>query len=197
VEAVSLSRKPLSIVGEQDLERMVNLAAGTPAGGAFVEVGVYHGGSAWHLQELARLQSRELYLYDTFEGIPHWCEHDGELGHKVGEFKSNEAEVRGWFPHAHVVRGVFPASAVPMPRIAFAHLDCDQYQSVAESCQYLRGRMMHGGIILFDDSPHLAGAKRAAVEAFGDRLLYTHQSPPTVWGKHYVILKTNERGITE
>jgi hypothetical protein len=166
---------------------MVKLAAGAPAGGCFVEVGVYHGGSAWHLQELARAQGRPLYLYDTFEGIPHWCEHDGDLGHKVGEFKSNEAEVRAWLPDAIITRGVFPASALAMPAVAFVHLDCDQYQSVRESCEHLAPLMMDGGIILFDDSPHLAGARRAATELFGDRLLFTHQSPPTVWGKHYVF----------
>jgi O-methyltransferase len=197
VEAISRSLKPLSIVGEQDLERMVKLAAGAPAGGAFVEVGLYNGGSAWHLLQLANEQRRPCYFYDTFEGIPHWCEFDGELGHKLGEFKADsEREVREYLEGACVVRGVFPQSAVDMVPIAFAHLDCDQYQSVRESCQYLAPRMMDGGIILFDDSPHLQGARRAAEELYGDRLRFTHQSPPNVWGKHYVILKTNAEGIT-
>lgn len=198
MEAVSLSRKPLSMVGEQDLERMVNLAAGSPAGGAFVEVGLYNGGSAWHLLKLANEQRRPCYFYDTFEGIPHWCELDGLLGHKIGEFKADsEREVREYLAGACVVKGVFPASAVEMRPIAFAHLDCDQYQSVKESCQYLAPRMMDGGIILFDDSPHLMGARLAATEIFGDRLRYTHQGPGNVYGKHYVTLKTNERGMTE
>ena len=49
--------KPLSVVGEDVIADMLDLAASTPPG-AFVEVGVYRGGTAWHLAQLAEQQKR-------------------------------------------------------------------------------------------------------------------------------------------
>ena len=152
-------------------------AASLAPDGCFVEVGVFQGGTAQHLNELAQKQGRKLYLYDTFEGIPYRDEVDS---HQVGDFSQTSYEqVRDLFPQAAVVNGVFPASAVEMEPIAFAHLDCDQYQSYKESIAYLLPRMTKGGIMWFDDSPCLAGANKAVTEIFGDRVnIYA--------GKHYI-----------
>jgi hypothetical protein len=157
---------------------MIACARATPAG-CFVEVGVYQGGSAWHLYDLALEQERELYLYDTFTGIPY---HDAIDSHHIGDFSDcSYLSVVERFPHAAVVPGVFPMSAIDMPRIAFAHLDCDQYRSVKESATYLRYLMVPGGVMWFDDSPCLAGAHRAVLELFGDKVKIS-----SAHGKHYV-----------
>lgn len=183
MEAISLSRQPLALVGARDIDLMIARARTTPPG-AFVEVGVYHGGSAWHLSELAIDQGRPLFLYDTFEGIPY----QGPLdGHAVGEMKGDYAEVCAWFPFAHVTKGVFPGSALSyMPKVAFAHLDCDQYQSVKESALYLERLMLPGGVIWFDDSPHLKGARTAVEQLYPpSRLKLSYEEGERV-GKHYV-----------
>jgi asparagine synthase (glutamine-hydrolysing) len=160
---------------------MIDKATGTPAGGCFVEVGVYKGGSALHLQKIALAQQRELFLYDTFEGIPH--RREGLDSHGIGDFADTSFEdVQRLCPHATVVKGIFPASAVPMPLIAFAHLDCDQYQSVHEAALYLQPRMMAGGVMWFDDSPCLAGARLAVTELYAERLQISSD-----FGKHYVV----------
>ena len=149
--------------------------------GCFVEVGVYRGGSAWPLLQLCKAQHRALYLYDTFTGIPH--AQDGDM-HKVGDFSDVDFEetVRH-LDGACIVPGVFPASAVLMPPVAFAHLDCDQYRSVHEAAAYLVPHMVPGGVIWFDDSPCIPAAHRAARELFGDRLQISSDH-----GKHFVVM---------
>lgn len=156
---------------------MVQAARATPAG-CFVEVGVYKGGTSWFLNQLALDQDRALYLYDTFTGIPYKGPDDS---HSVGDFADTSfEEVCELIPEAFTVKGIFPASAIDMPPVAFAHLDCDQYQSVKESLDYLLPRMVPKGVIWFDDSPCLAGACRAAEEVFGPRLKLSETN------KHYV-----------
>lgn len=142
-----------------------SLAAAAPLGGCFVEVGVYQGGSAWHLADVARAQGRALYLYDTFTGIPM----KGELDlHEVGEFGDTDLErIRAAIPEAVIVPGIFPDSIVAMPPVAFAHIDCDQYESITRAIEALRPLMMPGGTMLFDDYGSLEGATRAVKDQFG------------------------------
>lgn len=168
---------PVSLVGPETLAELLSIARQTPVG-CFVEVGVYQGGSAWHLNQLAREQGRELYLYDTFTGIPHRHSLDS---HQLGDFADTSYEaVRERFPNCSVIAGIFPGSAVPMPPVAFAHVDCDQYQSVKETAAYLIPRMVTGGVMWFDDSPCLNGAHEATRELFGDRLRLAYNQ------KHFV-----------
>lgn len=168
---------PHSLVGEATIREMLAAARDTPAG-CFVEVGVYKGGTGWFLNQLAIDQAREVYLYDTFTGIPY---HDVVDSHSTGDFADTSVEeVRALIPRATTVQGLFPDSAVPMPPIAFVHLDCDQYRSVKESAEYLIPLMVPKGVIWFDDSPCLPGAHKAAKELFGDRLQLSATS------KHFV-----------
>lgn len=173
------SNAPASLIGENHLAELLAAAEGTPPG-CFVEVGVYRGGSAWRLLQLAKRQNRELYLYDTFQGIP--CQ--GPLDrHSMGDFADVDVtEVTLKLAGAHVVQGIFPFSAIPMPPIALAHLDCDQELSVFESASYLAPHIVPGGVIWFDDSPCLPGARAAACKLFGDRLRMSSDH-----GKHYVV----------
>lgn len=180
MENVLESEAPPSLVGAQHLAELLSVAELAPKG-CFVEVGVYKGGSAWHLLKLAQRQGRALYCYDTFTGIPH--EDPGD-SHHVGDFSDVDLEVMlHALEGALVTRGVFPGSAVPMPPVAFAHLDCDQYRSVKESAQFLIPRMVKGGVIWFDDSPCIPAAARAVHELFGQELRLSSD-----FGKHYAVL---------
>lgn len=155
--------KPASAIGEGALVNLAEIAATAPEG-CFVEVGVYKGGSAAWLAEVARQQGRQLYLYDTFAGIPY----AGPLDqHVVGDFGDTSAEaVRAALPDAVVIEGVFPNSLVRMPPVAFAHIDCDQYEAVKAACLALTPLMVSGGIMVFDDYGCLPGATQAVDEYF-------------------------------
>ena len=152
---------PHSLVSGEVAAALCARAAQTPPG-CFVEVGVFQGGTAWHLAQVAEAQNRALYLYDTFCGIPYKGERDS---HQVGDFKETSADaVHRDVPYATIIEGVFPESALEMGPIAFVHLDCDQYESYRSALEYFGPRMVRGGIIWLDDFGCLAGADHAVLE---------------------------------
>ena len=164
---------PPSLISAEVIEDILNMASDCPDG-LFIEIGVYKGGSAKPLYDLAVKQDRPIALFDTFEGMPYA---DPELdSHIVGEFGDVDfGEICRLFPKAMIFKGVFPFTFPPyLPDIAFAHVDCDQYECVKAACEILSSQMIDGGVIMFDDYG-LAGAKKAINEAFGDRVLFTKQ----------------------
>lgn len=170
-----LPNKPLpSLLNRLALTRLIEIANTSPAGN-FVEIGVYKGGSAWHLTELAKTQNRQIYLYDTFEGIPYRSKIDH---HNIGDFNdTNYINVKESLPYAHVVKGIFPESALDMENISFVHFDCDQYQSIIDGVNYILPKMVSGGIMLFDDYNWLEGATKAVNELFGKETLLSVGAP--------------------
>lgn len=154
---------PFSCIHPQQLAELSELAERTPAG-CFVEVGVYQGGSAWHLAQVAERQSRQLHLFDTFAGMPFA---DAEDNHPAGDFAdTSAAQVSALLPNAHVHVGVFPDTLPDLTGIAFAHVDCDQYRSTKDAISHLLPRMVPGGVMVFDDYGCTRGATRAVDEAF-------------------------------
>lgn len=162
---------PGSLLGYEAVGHILYLAATAPPG-CFVEFGVYQGGSAWYLSKLAEEQGRECYLYDTFEGIPYKGEYDS---HRVGDFADTNYEaVCAAIPYAKVIKGVFPDSVVPMPPIAFVHVDCDQYQAVTDAIDHFGPRMVPGGLMLFDDYHCLESATKAVHDSGREFTLTGH-----------------------
>lgn len=159
---------PHSLVSAENIAVLTDLATSS-VDGCFVEVGVYRGGTAVHLQRIAKEQGRSFFAYDTFEGIPFAGEGDF---HSVGDFSASFEDVKKVLPYATVVKGIFPESAVPMPPVAFAHIDCDQYKSIYDSALYLRDKMSPGGIMLFDDygMRYMPKATQAVEDLFGDQV---------------------------
>jgi O-methyltransferase len=154
----------VELVSKGDMECMEWLSSQAPEG-CFVEVGVYQGGTAKVLYRVCEQQGRKLYLYDTFKGIPY---KDPIDPHVVGDFSYTDPEyISKMLPKALVREGIFPASAVEMPPIAFVHLDVDQYRSYKESIEYLKPRMVPGGIMWFDDYGCVPGATAAVDELIG------------------------------
>jgi len=158
-----------SLIGTETLRELSTMAAATPPG-ALVEVGVYRGGSAIWLYELAQEQGRDLYLFDTFAGIPYKTHPDD--AHNVGDFGDGLTceQATHLFARAQVIGGVFPDSALglDLDNVAFAHLDVSQYKSYCDAIAYLYPRMIEGGVMWFDDYDCLAGAKRAVDERLGE-----------------------------
>jgi hypothetical protein len=181
---------PPSLLHPDSIASMLALAEATPRG-AFIEVGVYRGGSAWHLAALARRQGRALHLFDTFTGIPECCERDRP--HKVGDFGDASLEaVRAAIPDAIVHVGVFPAT-LPFDGIglvAFVHVDCDQYQCARAAIECLLPLMPAGGVMLFDDYGATDGATAAVDEAFLPR-----EIKRTAQGKAFFAVEDRPDGM--
>lgn len=167
---------PPSLVPPAQIQAMLETAAQATAatpGGAFAELGVYKGGTAWHLKKLARKDGRALWLFDTFTGIPHA---DPSVDHhKVGDFGDTSIErVRAAIPEAEYVVGIFPESIGDreLPRFAFVHVDADQYASVRAACEVFGPLMLPGGVMWFDDYgiATTPGATKAVNECFPGRV---------------------------
>jgi len=129
-------------------------------GGTMAECGVYRGGSAYFIAlALERSQStdRHLHLFDTFSGMPakYISKNDP---HKPNEFsRTSLAEVRAILADYSFVEfhpGTIPetfSSIEESTRFSFVHLDVDLYRSNKSCCEYFYGRMITGGVLLFDE----------------------------------------------
>jgi len=163
--------KPTSLIRDEALMALVAAADQAPAGD-FVEVGVYQGGSAWWLADVARKAGRRLFLFDTFEGMPF---SDPSVDHhRPGEFADCSLQaVRKAIPDAIFKVGVFPETLTDdVGPIALAHIDCDQYQSIRDCCEHLAPRMAPGGVMIFDDPDALSGALKAVEDSFPGRYFW-------------------------
>ncbi len=166
--------------------------------GAFAECGVWRGGSVLAmiltLQELA-VDERDIYLYDTFEGMTapteaDFSELDGSAlaewreasasGNRpwseiFGEHAFSEEDVRSLlggtaYPHdrVHFVRGPVEETvpAHVADDLALLRLDTDWYESTRHELIHLFPRLNRGGVLIIDDYGHWRGAAKAVDEYF-------------------------------
>lgn len=153
--------------------------------GAFVECGVWRGGSmmavALTLAELGA-RDRDLYLFDTFAGMPPPTEHDVRVldglsadrpetitpAIAVGLEEVRAAMATTGYPpeHVHLVPGRVE-DTVPLHapgRIALLRLDTDWYESTRHELEHLYPRLAAGGFLVVDDYGHWAGSRKAVDE---------------------------------
>jgi len=147
--------------------------------GAFAECGTARGGCAALMGLACRQlgQPRELWIFDTFEGLPPPSAEDPdfELARaSTGTCRGEYNEVRGLLKRlgvlegAHLVKGLFQ-DTVPtaeVRQIALLHLDGDWYDSTRVCLEHLYDKVSPGGIIQVDDYGHWAGARKALHEFF-------------------------------
>jgi len=93
------------------------------------------------------------YGFDTFYGQPQESWRDGDV-HLPGEFADTSLDaVTAAMPgNVTLVQGVFPDSAQWFtPKICFAHVDMDLEKSTEDAIEWLKPRMVTGGLVVFDD----------------------------------------------
>jgi O-methyltransferase len=163
--------------------------------GSIVECGVWRGGSMMAVA-LALLKvgdtSRELYLFDTFEGMPVPTAADVDLkGNSAGSLfrKLQTGPDTSDFCHAtldevqlgmnstgydpslvHLVKGrvedTIPEHAPDA--IALLRLDTDWYESTKYELEQLFPRLAKHGVLIIDDYGHWQGARKAVDEYFAE-----------------------------
>jgi len=130
---------------------------------------------------------REIWLYDTFEGMTQPSEHDvcwdgtpalqryRELGGgRHWCFASLEEVVRNMgstgYPAAKLVFVKGPVEQTLMRRapesISILRLYTDWYASTRTELEVLFPKLSHRGVLILDDYGYWAGAKRAVIEYF-------------------------------
>jgi hypothetical protein len=155
--------------------------------GDFVECGVWKGGSA---RAMARtllergVSDRDLYMFDTFDGMPPPTDADVALGgtsaRELLDREDKASSVVWALSPLDDVRRVMEATGYPMERVNFVkgmveetipsraptriallRLDTDWYESTYHELVHLYPRLSVGGVLIIDDYGHWAGARRA------------------------------------
>jgi O-methyltransferase len=150
------------------------LASGVP--GDVVEFGCYVGTTSVHLAEMLRDSTRQLYLYDSFEGLPPKVSQDASpagMQFVEGELHATKKQLIHNLKQAHVpmpriIKGWFSeVSMKDIPdSIAFAFLDGDYYYSILDPLKLIWPRLSPGAVIIVDDYQNeaLPGAAKAVDE---------------------------------
>jgi hypothetical protein len=163
--------------------------------GAFVECGVWRGGSVMAaMYSLLGLgdTTREFHLYDTYEGMSEPTDKDVMFdGQKASDILRATPKAEGsgnyWcvaslqdvqqsvlstgYPkeRIHLIKGkveeTLPAQAPA--QIALLRLDTDWYESTKHELIHLYPRLCDHGVLIIDDYGHWRGAKQAVDEFFG------------------------------
>lgn len=163
--------------------------------GDLVECGVWRGGSmmAAALTLLAKGDTeRDLYLFDTFTGMPEPGEadepspYDGYSPHRLWRIL-NRADKEWAGASVETVRGNLERTGYPAERfhlvqgmvedtlpdaaperISILRLDTDWYSSTRHELETLYPRLSGGGVLIVDDWGHHAGARKAVEEYFAE-----------------------------
>jgi hypothetical protein len=168
--------------------------------GAVVECGVWRGGS---MQAVARtlhqagVHDRELFLYDTFEGMTEPTEADVRYDGVPAAQRlatSDKEQSRVWaYATLEDVRAGFEPLPYPGERIHFVkgpveetipgqlpdqiailRLDTDWYESTAHELKHMYDRLVPGGVLMIDDYGWWQGSRKATdefLERTGEPLL--------------------------
>ncbi len=198
-------QSPESLV---QLIRAVRYLIENDIAGDFVECGVFMGASVvcmirtqqaiWAESESGTLPawaSHDIWLYDTFQGMPRPDKIDVFRGHKPGE------DIAYWERHAtgdggsnwaratmeavqenvnrtgyprdrlHYIKGMVEHT-IPgnePDRIALLRLDTDFYSSTKHELVHLYPRVVSGGVIIIDDYGAFAGARKAVDEYIAEQ----------------------------
>lgn len=130
--------------------------------GALIEVGVWRGGSGAIIAKKAQTIGipDPVYLCDTFSGVVKASINDVTY-YKGGEHADTSREIVEQLIHGRlklenvvVLKGIFPdetAQMVKCTRFRFCHIDVDTYQSAKDIVDWIWGKMLVGGMIVFDD----------------------------------------------
>ena len=144
--------------------------------GDFAEVGVYKGGSAEIIAK-NKNENKNLYLFDTFEGMPE-VNVNADNFHKKNDFNdtsySDVCLGLECYKNVFIYKGLFPnehGDKIKDKKFCLVHIDVDIYKSYIDCLNFFYTKMVDGGIIILDDyaSPNCKGAKLATDEFFADK----------------------------
>lgn len=162
-----------------------SLHSGLQVEGDICEFGVAQGATSKLLAYEIMDTSRELYLFDSFEGLPAPSAEDiliddifnlGSMDNYKGTMMSPESEVKEKldsinfpFQRTHVMKGWVEDSLArsDAPRkVAFAYVDFDFYGPIKTALEYLDRVMPVGGRIVVDDYGFFSEGAQKAVDEF-------------------------------
>lgn len=143
--------------------------------GNVAEVGVYKGGSAKLICEAVH-GKKEIFLFDTFEGLPEVGADDNLRDFHKGKYAAYHDEVKNYlkvYPNVHIFKGLFSenSNVIADKKFSFVNLDVDLYSSTLDCLNFFYPRMNKGGMIISHDYVDTLGngVKKAFGEFFSDK----------------------------
>jgi hypothetical protein len=164
--------------------------------GDIVECGVWRGGSMLAVAKTLKLNNdtnRQLFLFDTYEGMNKPTIHDKNIKGidaitKFNQLKFNNESSDYCYADIEDVRHTLSLSNYPLEninfikgqvettlpsdninKIALLRLDTDWYESTKHELEHLYDKLVSGGILIIDDYGYWEGAKKAVDEFFQQR----------------------------
>lgn len=160
--------------------------------GVLIEAGCALGGSAIVIAK-AKSKARPFYVYGMFGMMPPPSDRDGTDVHERYEviksgksaginsekyygYEENllEKVIENFRGHGvpvaannvHLVKGLFQDTLHMNEPVAFAHIDCDWYESTLTCLQRIEPHLVRGGALVIDDYDAWSGCRRAVDEYF-------------------------------
>jgi asparagine synthase (glutamine-hydrolysing) len=179
-----------------NLKQSIDKVESKKVQGIFIETGCALGGSTIQIGE-AKNSGRVLRVYDVFGMIPPPSDRDDKdvidryeeikqgksKGLKGDEYYGYQNDLRGKVEENLMEFGLHPAKEnieliqglyeetlrVDEP-VAFAHIDCDWYDSVMTCLNQIEPKMTAGGIMVIDDYFDWSGCRKAVDDYFTPEL---------------------------
>lgn len=178
------------------LYKAIEYIAKKKIAGDLVECGTWRGGSA--MMMLLTLMkwgdtSRNVFLYDTYEGMSAPTEKDinysGEKAEKLlresivdkensvwclaslEDVKKNIGSIKYPAEQIHFIKGKVEDTIPQMmpSKISLLRLDTDWYESTYHELKYLYPLLIQNGVLIIDDYGHWKGAREATDQYFNDQ----------------------------
>ncbi len=172
--------------------------------GDFVECGVWKGGNIIlfkkFLEKYFKQEDRQIYAYDTYEGMNKPSDFDYNLQNKkkaeklllddknkttniwgiygLDQVKTNLINNTDNLDNINFIKGEVEKTLdleknLPS-KISILRLDTDWYESTKKELEVLYDRVTSGGVIIIDDYGHWGGSKKAVDEFFKNKYVWMH-----------------------
>jgi len=185
-----LSKEALSLILNTTKDIKINKIKGD-----FVETGCALGGSSILIAKFKN-KNRKFKIFDSFEMMPEPTDNDERDVHerfdviKKGKSKGINGDsyygyekklldkVKNNFKSFNIdcesknvefIKGYYEDTLYFNKEIAFAHIDCDWYDSVKVSLERIVPHLVLGGMLIIDDYYYYSGCKKATDEYFSDK----------------------------
>lgn len=194
------------------LTRLIDVVVEERVPGAFVETGCWRGGASFLAARrfLGRGDPRQVWMFDSFEGLPEPEPVDGARALSWGEspegrrLQNCAVDVDSVEGSAHlleldkytrIVKGWFDETLVSsrdeIGPISMMRIDCDWYASVRVCLDVLFDSVQEGGYVIFDDYDSWPGCTLAVHQFLSERSL---PYPVKRLGNAYVRVPFSEGG---
>lgn len=177
--------------------------------GDVCEFGVAQGATSALLANEIRTTQKNLWLFDSFKGLPKPTEKDllindifnlgsidkyeGTMCHQIDEVKSRLKEISFPFSRVQIVPGFIEDTInyANLPnKVCFAYMDFDFYNPTLIALKFLDKHLLSGGIAIVDDYGFFSsGVKTAVDQIMQERLGYFEMALPYKFAGHFCILR--------